>query len=431
MRKNWIIVLLSFAASLTAEFIAVADDFQPNYDEAKVPDYTLPDPLVAEDGQRVTDSETWQQKRRGEILRLFETHVYGRSPGRPENTTFDVLSVDGDALGGTAIRKEISISFRDNNDGPKIDVLIYQPRCDQAVPAFLALNFYGNHTIQDDPGIKLSRSWMRNAPGRGVVNHRATEKSRATSTDRWPVETIVERGYALATAYYGDIDPDYDDGFQNGVHSLFYRDGQARPTADEWGSIGAWAWGLSRILDYLETDESIDHRCVAVMGHSRLGKTALWAAARDERFAMAISNNSGCGGAALSRRRFGETVARINTAFPHWFCENFKKYNDNEDALPVDQHMLIALCAPRPVYVASAAEDRWADPRGEFLAVKHAEPAYHLLGADRLETFELPAVDEPVASGSLGYHIRSGKHDVTDFDWQQYLDFADRQLRLE
>ncbi len=428
MHRILLVLLVSFLPMVASPEPTDAQPAGTNYDESKVPDYTLPDPLVMEDGTPVADRQTWQTKRRPEILKLFEQYVYGRSPAAHPEMRFEVRERQAEALDARAIRKQVTVFFNGQEDGPQMSILIYIPAgAKKPTPAFLTLNFRGNHSIHPDPGIFLTPSWMPDDARSGVQDHRATKEGRGKRASRWAVEEILSRGYALATIYYGDIDPDYNDGFQNGVHPLFYQSGQRKPKASQWGSIAAWAWGLSRALDYLETDKEIDHKRVIVMGHSRLGKTALWAGARDERFAMVISNNSGCGGAALSRRRFGETVQRINRSFPHWFCENFGKFNNQEEELPVDQHMLIALVAPRPVYVASAVEDRWADPRGEFLSCKHADPVYRLLKTPGLGTETMPEVDQPVA-GQIGYHIRSGRHDVTDYDWQQYLNFADQHL---
>jgi hypothetical protein len=427
-----------FLALLLAGSIVPPAGAQPpeaNYDEAKVGHYPPLDPLTTSDGRKVTTPDLWTQVRRPELLRLFETEMYGRvpQPPRPIRPVYRVRSEDKPALDGKAIRREVTIAFSDRPDGPRMDLLIYLPKdagSSRRVPAFLGLNFGGNHTIHRDPGIALALEWPRPDRGRTPEPRRAPESTRGSAASNWPVERIIARGYALATAYYQDIDPDFDDGFKNGVHPLFYRPGQTRPAPDEWGSIGAWAWGLSRALDYLETMPEIDAKKVAVMGHSRLGKTALWAGATDPRFAVVISNNSGCGGAALSRRIFGETVGRMNTSFPHWLCANAHKYSDHEDRMPFDQHELIALIAPRPVLVSSAEEDLWADPKGEFLGALGADPVYRLLGTDGLAITEMPApARDSLVKSTIGYRIRPGKHDVTGDDWEAYMDFVDHHLR--
>jgi hypothetical protein len=384
-----------------------------NYDEAKVPNYTLPNPLVLASGQPVRDVASWTDRRRPEILQLFQTNVYGRSPERPKELAFELSSIDEKALGGKAVRKQVTIYFFGKKNGPKADLLLYLPAGTQKpVPVFLGLGFTGNHTVNADPGIRLGEVWVRGE------RQQAKENSRGAMASRWPIEQILTRGYGVATIYYFDIEPDFDGGKKFGVRA------NTPAAPDSWGAIGAWAWGLSRAMDYLETDKHVDAKRVAVMGHSRLGKTALWAGALDTRFSIVISNDSGEGGAALSRRRFGETIKDLNTHFPHWFCENYRQYNDREDDLPVDMHMLIALIAPRPVYVASAQEDQWADPHGEFLSAVAAGPVYRLFGKKGLETDRMPTVHQPIMN-SVGYHIRAGKHDVTAYDWEQFMNFAD------
>ncbi len=394
-----------------------------NNDEARVPAYTLPDPLVDLAGKPVADAAAWQNHRRPEVLRLFEDHVFGRTPSADVGVRFELTESDDGAYNGRATRKQVRMHFTGRGQNVAADVLIYLPnQAKGPVPLFVGLNFNGNHTTTHDPDVPVNQNWMR----RGE-NHRSNEEQRGTSASRWPFEDAIARGYGVATIYCGDLDPDFDDGFQNGIHPLFYRDGQTQPATQEWGTIGAWVWGLSRAMDYFETDADIAHDQVAVLGHSRLGKSSLWAGASDERFAIVISNNSGCGGAALARRRFGETVQRINTSFPHWFNDAHQQYNENEASLPVDQHMLIALIAPRPVYIASATEDLWADPRGEFLSGKHAEQVYALFGKAGLGVNDQPAPDHPVGD-FIGYHLRTGKHNVTPYDWTQYLNFADRHF---
>lgn len=401
------------AVGLAACAVALGQPAGFNYDEAAVPSYELPQILRSADGSAVRTAADWRA-RRAEILELFQDQVYGAAPAAPPGMAFSVLEEDAAALGGRAHRKQVRVEFGDAARVSSMEVLLYTPaRAAGPVPVFLGLNFGGNHTVHQDPAIRLADRVT--ADGR----EEGKDADRGSRAGRWQVEMLLRRGYGVATAYCGDLDPDFDDGFRNGVHPL-------APPGDpgDWGTIAAWAWGLSRALDYLQTDARVAGARVAVIGHSRLGKTALWAGARDERFAMVISNDSGCGGAALSRRRFGETVERINTRFPHWFADNFSAYNGKEDELPVDQHMLLALVAPRPLYVASAAEDLWADPQGEFLAARHAGEVYELLGRRSLGALQRPAVNEPVMR-DVGYHIRAGKHDITAYDWERYIEFAD------
>jgi hypothetical protein len=405
--KRLLFLFALLAMTTDAELLAQE---KANYDEAKVPQYKLPDPLVANDGKKVTDAETWKTKRRGEILELFSTQMFGKMPTKKlEHIEYKVLDNAPAALDGKAKRRQVRVLFSGKEDGPKMDILIYTPaNAKGPVPCFLGLNFNGNHAVHTDEGIGMAKS----------------DKARGSEASRWQVEKILDAGYGLATIWYYDIVPDNKDGLKSGVAPLLLKEGQTQPEPDEWGAIGVWAWGLSRALDYLETERDlIDAKKVAVIGHSRLGKTSLWAGANDERFSIVISNNSGEGGAAITRRVFGETIAVINKSFPHWFCDNFLKYNGKEDELPVDAHELIALSAPRPIYVASASEDLWADPKGEFLACVGADPVYKLLGTEGLPTKEMPSLDSPV-QGTIGYHIRTGKHDVTAYDWEQYLKFA-------
>ena len=379
----------------------------------------LPDPLTSNDGKPVTSPESWKKQRRPEIMELFRTHVYGRAPARSAKMSFDVFDEEAGALDGKAIRKQVAIEATAGEKSLRMELLIYLPVSAKRkpVPVMILLNFAGNHSIHPDPAINVPKA--RTNRGKSP-----SSTSRGAKKSRYPVEAILARGYGVATAYCGDIDPDFHDGFKNGIHSLLDAPGE-RPE-DAWGSVGAWAWGLSRCMDYLATDKCVDRDKVAVLGHSRLGKTSLWAGAQDERFSVVISNDSGCTGAAMAKRKQGETLAAINKNFPHWFCQNYKRYNKKEETLPLDQHMLIALMAPRAVYVASATKDGWADPKGEFLSCVHAEPVYKLFGLDGLKTTVMPEPDKPISDGHIGYHIRTGRHDLTEYDWECFMDFADR-----
>ena len=387
------LAILLFSCSLHAQ------KRETNYDEAKVPAYELPDPLQFDDGREVRNARQWEKKRRPQVLEVFAQEMYGHMPARPEGLHFSTISEET-VYAGLGLRKVVRI-YLDADQTHWFDVLIHLPK-DAAgpVPMFVGLNFKGNDATLDE-----------------------------RADFRWPYELVLKAGMGVATAWRDSIEPDGKDSKlaeaegvcrDGGVRSWYNKDG-------DWGAISAWAWGLSRIVDYLETDEAYDTDRLAVIGHSRLGKTALWAGANDLRFDMVISNDSGCCGAAISRRKFGETFAVIDTSFPHWFTREFDKYKGREEIFPADQHWLIALAAPRPVYVASATEDLWADPKGEWLAAKAAGPVYALFGMQGLDD-GMPAPDVSDGDGRIGYHIRRGTHNILAFDWQQYISFMNRHL---
>lgn len=395
-----------------------------NYDESKVPVYSLPDVLQTINGDKVTTVGEWEKIRRPEILGMFTTYMYGKTPGRPADLHWVVRSVDNKALDGRATRKQVAIYFTKEEKDPCLNLQIYTPNnVNGKVPLFLGLSFLPNYSVYDDPGVELP------APPVNAESKSRFPVKRGFMSSAWQLDLLLERGYGLATFCYSDIDPDFDDGFQNGVHPLFYRKGQTYPMPDEWGSVAAWAWGASRAMDYLVTDKNIDAKKIAILGHSRLGKTATWAGASDQRFAMVFSCNSGCCGVALSKREFGETIEAMNVRFPHHFDGNYKQFNAREKYMPFDQHELVALVAPRPIYIASAGDDNWADQKGEFLGGKGAEPVYALYGLAGLGVEQQPPIDVSVNDGFIAYHNRTGPHAVLRYDWEQFLKFADRHLK--
>lgn len=389
-----------------------------NYDEAKVGEYTLPDPLVCSNGTRVTNAETWFNQRRPEILESYRSEIFGRSPEAGTNVAFNVWEVSSNALDGTAVRKQVEINFSGTADGPFAHLLLYTPAGKGPVPAFLCLQFNGNYTVIDDPAIAIFPVWN----GRTGLPAMPKNPVRGQFARNWKIAETLVRGYGIGVIDYQEIEPDLANGagFNYGVHKIF-----APPAAtDGWGAIGAWAWGASRALDYLATDKDVDAQRVILFGHSRLGKTALWAGAQDTRFAAVIANCSGEMGASLSRRDYGETVDDVAKRFPYWMCGNFQKYVGHWNNLPGDSHFLISLIAPRPLFLNTGSEDRWADPRGEFLAARAATPVYELLGKTGIRETEFPPLDHALQH-DITFNCHTGKHDVLPTDWDNFLDFAD------
>ena len=380
--------------------VAHAAQQQPgfNYDESRVGAYTLPDPL-RDHGATITTPAAWRA-RRSEILDLFRANVYGRSPGRPAHLDFRVLEENTTAMAGAATLRRIAIVSREGSRSHQFELTLFLPNAAHGpAPVFLLIN--------------------NRAPSN-------TDPTRKEKSGFWPAERMIARGYGIAAFHYAELAPDNAETYRNGIIGFFDQTSGGAASPYTWRALAAWAWGASRAMDYFQTDARVDAAHVAVLGHSRGGKAALWAGAEDERFAMVISNESGEGGAALSRRNFGETTARINTTFPHWFTQAYQRFNGRAADLPVDQHMLLSLVAPRALYVASADEDLWSDPRGEFLSLAASSPVFALWGDPPIGADEMPPLDTPLVRGRRGYHIRTGSHNLTPYDWDRFADFADR-----
>ncbi len=382
----------------------------------------LPDPLVFNNGQKVNSAREWPARRK-EILEIMTREMYGTAPGRPKDMHFKVFDQDKNALGGKATRKQVTVRIREKGKEAKFDLLIYIPNKNKRpVPAIVGINFVGNQAINADPGIKLTEAWTENSKMFPcAVNGKATDACRGVNASQWPVDSILDAGFALVTMYREEIASDRKEQmFRTGVHTLYP---ELQNREDNFSTMAAWAWAMSRAVDYLETDKDIDKKKIVAFGFSRLGKAALWAGATDPRFAIVLSNESGAGGGKQFRRGIGENVKRLNTVFPHWYAKSFIKYSDKDTELPFDQHFVLALIAPRPVYLGTAEGDKQADPEGEFETAKASDAIYKLLGTSGFPGGSFPALNQPVI-GQIGFHIRPGGHDVKNFDWNQYLNFS-------
>lgn len=382
-----------------------------NYYEEKVPAYTMPDPLVLANGQPVRDAATWSKLRRPEILKGYESEIYGRVPASAPKVRWEVTGTEP-ALDGAALRKHLVGHFGNQPDGPLVNVMLYLPaKATGPVPVVLHVTFGGDAALPPPP--------PNPPPGAPVRRF----------SDGGPIVDILARGYAYAIVRYAEIQPDRPNTWKDGVIGLALAPGQEKPAPDEWGTIAAWTWGLSRIMDYLETDPAVDVKRVALVGHSRLGKTVLWSGATDPRYALIYSSQSGEMGAALSRRDYGESVDDMAANYGYQFAGNLQKYVAHWNDLPHEGHLLISLTAPRPVMVSGGSGDQWSDPHGMFLGMVAAGPVWRLLGQPDLGTTEMPALDTPVGSDRMMFINHNGPHVISPLDWKTFLDFADRNLR--
>jgi hypothetical protein len=427
--SSLLVLAAALCGTVAAQIVDAPDEavagIPVNYTEAKVGLYTLPGPLTLASGETVRDARTWREQRRPEILRVIEENQFGRAPGRPAGMTFDVFDAGTPAFDGRALRKQVTIYFTKDRSDNYLDLVVYVPaKASGPVPLLLQVGWGPNNLAVDDAGVKVGRAW----DARTKTRSPAVEGRVAGG--RLDVMRLIDRGYGVATFNYSDIDPDSLDSLAHGVRALYLKAGENQPAADEWGSIAAWAWGTSRIIDYFETDPRVDAARIAITGVSRLGKTVLWAGARDERIALVIASVSGEGGAALSRRNYGETVAHLvaPTRFPYQFARNYATWARRMNEAPFDAHFIIALIAPRPLLLQTGYTDKWSDPYGEFLAAKAATPVYELLGGKGIESYSQPRLGEPMMN-TLGYLMHDGGHGVVPADWPVFLDFMDRHLK--
>jgi hypothetical protein len=425
--KTILTLFAAFATLASAQIADAADEavagIPVNYTEAKVGEYSLPDLVTLANGAKVTDAKTWNEKRRPEILKLIEENQYGRAPQRPASMTFDVFDKGTPAFEGKALRKQVTIYFTKDKSNNYVDVLIYLPAAARGpVPLLLQVGYGPNNVAVNEAGVKVGRAWNAQTKTRT-----SGETGRRGNLN---VLQMVERGYGIAVFNYSDIDPDSLNSTAYGIRAQYLKPGETEPAADEWGSISAWAWGISRMIDYFETDPQVDAKKIAITGVSRLGKTVLWAAANDQRIACVIASVSGEGGGALSRRNYGETVAHLVeiTRFPYQFARNYAKWAGRMNEAPFDSHFVISLVAPRPLLLQTGYTDKWSDPYGEFLAAKAATPVYQLLGKKGIEEYSMPPMGKPMMN-TLGYLVHDGGHGVVAADWPVFLNFLDKHLK--
>jgi hypothetical protein len=414
----------SSAAAAAKPPEAVVAGIPANYDESKVGTYALPNPLVLENGSPVRDAKEWYARRRPEVLKFYQEQQFGRAPGRPKDMSFDVFETGTPAFDGKAIRRQVTIYFSKDKSGPRMTLLEYLPAAAKGpVPLLLNISFSANSSYVNDPGVRAGMVW-------DVKTEKLIPASQGRSFGHLDVVPLLDAGFGVATFYYGDVEPDFPDGIKvGGVRRMYLKPGQTEPAPDEWGAIAAWAWGMSRAMDYLETDKAVDAKRVAITGVSRLGKTVMWAGAVEPRFALTIASCSGEGGAALSRRDYGETIAHLMapTRYPYQFAANWAKYAGHADRMPMDANMLVALHAPRPLLLQTGDTDYWSDPKGEFLAAVSAGPVYKLLGRDPLDTTVMPAAGVPILH-DLGYEMHHGGHGMVASDWPIYIEFLKMHL---